>query len=114
MSEEKKLLRLFRSLHASQRETALAFLEFLAARSGPPEPREAEAPRPIPRPAEETVVRAIKRLKETYPMLDAGSLLQETSGYLSQHVMQGRPAVEVIDELEILFARHYERYRSAE
>jgi hypothetical protein len=27
---------------------------------------------------------------------------------MNQHVMQGRNAVEVIDELEVLFRRHYE------
>jgi len=28
---------------------------------------------------------------------------------MTQHVIHGRSAVEVIDELEILFRRHYEK-----
>lgn len=31
---------------------------------------------------------------------------------MTQHVMQGRDRIEVIDELEVLFRRHYELRRS--
>jgi hypothetical protein len=31
---------------------------------------------------------------------------------MSAHVLQGRGAVDVIDELEVVFRRHYERVHS--
>lgn len=42
-------------------------------------------------------------------MLDRSKLLNETSALMAQHVMQGRSAVEVIDELEVVFQTHYEK-----
>lgn len=106
-ASEKKLIRLFRQLPESERATLMAFAEFLASRA--PRPRVEERPVPIPRPAEEKVIHAIRRLRETYPMLDHGKMLNEVSQLMSQHLVQGRPAAEVIDELELLFRAHYER-----
>jgi hypothetical protein len=42
-------------------------------------------------------------------MLDKSDLLHEASELMTTHLMQGRPAAEVIDELEVVFRRHYER-----
>lgn len=109
-SEEKKLLELFRALPGQERATLLQFAEFLASRAAPPEPEVLE-PLPIPRPDDETVVRAIRRLMETYPMLDRGKLLHETSHYVTQHVIHGRPAAEVIGELEKMFADQFKRLK---
>jgi len=105
---EKRLREILDLLPAQQAEQLLEYAEFLAARHAGTEP-EVSDPLDIPRPNEETVVRAIKRLRETYPMLDPAKLLNETSVLMTQHVMQGRDAVEVIDELEIVFRRHYEK-----
>jgi hypothetical protein len=66
-------------------------------------------PKAIPRPAEENVVAALKRLRETYHMLDHSKMLHEASALMAQHMMQGRPAPEVIDELEEIFQQHYSR-----
>jgi hypothetical protein len=112
MKEEKRLIELFRELSVEQRETVLAFLEFLTGRNPKSVKVEDELPKPIPRPAEESVVKALKRLRETYFMLDPGKLLHESSGHMQQHVMQGKPAAAVIDDLEILFARHYEQHKN--
>jgi hypothetical protein len=109
-AEERRLLELLRVLEGPERATLLQFAEFLASRAEPP-PREISEPLPIPRPDDETVVRAIRRLMETYPMLDRGTLLHETSHYMTQHVIHGRPAAEVIGELEAMFARHYRRLK---
>ena len=106
---EKKLLRLFGMLSTEQQDTVLAFIEFLAARNPAPQSAVSQTPLPIPRPTEESVVKAIKRLRQTYPMLNPDKLLHETSGLMMKHVMHGKPATEVIDELENLFARHYEK-----
>ena len=46
-------------------------------------------------------------------MLDSRHLLDEASLLMSQHVMQGRGVVEVIDELEIIFSRKYEELASS-
>ncbi len=110
MSDAKKLLRIFRGLDEGDQRSLLAFAEFLAAREagGVAPARQVVAPADIPRPEEESVMKAIKRLMATYPMLDRGKLLNDTSMAMSKHVMHGVPAVEVIDELEITFKRHYE------
>jgi hypothetical protein len=113
-AEDKKLLRLYNSLPEGQKETVLAFVEFLAARAGSEETPAAAEPLSIPRPEQESVVKAIRRLMATYPMLDRDRLFHETSGHMTQHVIHGKPATEVIDELEIMFARHYERHRTGE
>ena len=114
MSDEKRLVQVYGSLSPAQRETALAFLEFLAARQpAVPEKTVIETPKPIPRPPEESVVKALKRLRDTYSMLDPAKLLHEASGHMQQHLLQGKPAAIVINELEELFVRHYEKYRSS-
>ena len=107
-SGEKKLLKLFKSLPDAERQTLLDFAEFLVART---EPQSVEIPAPelIPRPDEESVVKALKRLSASYHMLDKSKMLNETSTLMAQHVMQGRPAEEVINELEAVFETHYKR-----
>ncbi len=115
-SEEKRLLELFGRLADSQRETLIAFGEFLVTRAsedGEAAPSVPDKPLPIARPETETVVMAIKRLTQTYPMLDRRKLLGDTSKYVAQHALEGRPAVEVIDELEVVFCRHYENLRGS-
>ena len=96
--------------------TLLQFSEFLLAQA--PEAETAEAPlpepKPIPRPAEESVIKAMRRLSETYFMLDRGPLLNETSALMAQHVMQGRKAAAVIDDLEAAFSAQYQRVRSSQ
>ena len=61
----------------------------------------------IPRPEKESVVGAMKRLRKTYPMIDPDRLLDEASGLMSAHLLGGRPAADVIDDLEALFERHF-------
>ncbi|AHF04529.1 hypothetical protein MARPU_12270 [Marichromatium purpuratum 984] len=110
-----RLLRLFRVLPAAERETLLAFAEFLVDRAGGVDEAGAlePEPNPEPRPEDERVVAAIKRLSRGYPMLDRAAMLEETSALMSEHVLQGRPASAVIDDLEALFERHYQQLRAA-
>jgi len=106
--DEARLLALMRRCGARDRQALLTLAEFLAAGDEHPEPPDAvpaPAMRPEPRPAQETVVMAIRRLTRTYPMLDRRKLMGPTSMAMSQHALQGRPAAEVIDELETLFGR---------
>jgi len=114
---EKRLAEIVNRLPAAQAAALLEFAEFLLIRhdsigaEAAPSVTAAEIPAPlvISRPTEESVVKAVKRLRATYPMLDARKLLNETSSLMTQHVMQGRDKVEVIEELEILFRVHYEK-----
>ena len=113
--EQQRLLALFDALTASDRETLLAFAEFLGARESAADSQQEETtapvqPKTIERPAKESVVKAIKRLSETYYMLERDRLLDQTSSLMMSHVLQGRDAVSVIDELEIVFSQHYELY----
>jgi len=115
-SAQQRLLKLFRQLPESLQESLLSYAEFLAERGAAVAPRHPAAPaRPaeIQRPESETVIAAIRRLSQTFHMLDKDDLLHETSALMTAHVMQGRPAGEVIDELEVVFRRHYERVKSS-
>ncbi len=102
---------LLRQLPEKQVQQLLEYAEFLLERYGPVQ--QTPEPLPIPRPAQETVVRAIRRLAVSYRMLDRRVLFSETTSLVTQHLMQGRDAVEVIDELEQLFRRHYETLAAA-
>ncbi len=106
---EKRLAQIYAQLAEAERKTLLDFAEFLAARSQSDKPVSLE-PKPIPRPAEENVVAALKRLRETYHMLDHSKMLNEASALMAQHMMQGRPAQEVIDELEQIFQRDFDKF----
>jgi hypothetical protein len=113
--DQQRLLTLFRALPAAGRETLLSFAEFLAQREAAhhaPAGADVVEPVDIPRPASESVVAAIRRLSSTFPMLDRDALLHETADLMSAHVIQGRSAADVIDELEVIFRRHYERVKS--
>lgn len=113
--DERRLTKLFRALGADDRRTLLAFAEFLAERGQQPSARQrdvAQTPEVQPRPERETVIAAIRRLSAGYPMLDRGAMLHETSALMTAHVIQGRGAIEVIDDLEALFEREYTRYRA--
>ncbi len=107
-SAEKKILAVFRKLPTAERETLQAFAEFLTARPNERIPEIIPEPQLIPRGEKESVVAGIKRLTASYPMLDDPRLLNETSALMTQHVMQGKDLNEVIDELELLFARFYQ------
>lgn len=111
-SPEKKLLKFFSRLTQTQQQTLLQFAEFMAERGDDTSVArgKTELPKPVltTRPAQETVVGAIKRLTSSYPMMEKDKLFNETSILMTKHVMQGHAANLVIDELEILFQRHYE------
>lgn len=76
--------------------------------------KEASQPTLIPRGENETIVGAIRRLSASYPMLEKSKLLHEANALMTEHIMQGRDVDAVIDELEALFAKHYEKYRTTQ
>jgi len=120
---EQQLLDLFNNLSEQDAHSLLRFAQFLAGQetsiTSTPVVVAAEdetitpvipEPEKIPRPAEERVVDALKRLSATYPMLDKKKLLDKASELVAQHVMFGKPAKQVIDEVETIFAAAYEKY----
>ena len=113
-AEQRRLIKLFGALGPGDKASLLAFAEFLNGRSSElAEPAVAQQPDVAPRPAQESVVAAMRRLSTGYPMLDKSVILHEAAGLMAAHTLQGRPAVEVIDELEGLFARAYQGYLEA-
>lgn len=109
--DQQRLLKLYRQLSPNDREGLLSYAEFLqyraAGEDGQGVALEEQLPADIPRPESETVVAAMRRLSRTFYMIDKGELLHEASELMTAHLMQGRPAAEVIDELEVVFRRHY-------
>ena len=116
-SREEQFLTILEQLSTSDQNTLIAFAEFLLVRSDQiqidvqetsiirtvvPEPED------IPRPEKESVVVAIKRMSATYPMINKQTMLDEISPLMSQHMMEGRDAVEVIDDMEEVFRKRYE------
>ena len=96
-----------------QRDSLLDYARFLNQQADehvPESDREKQQPLDHPRPEQENVVNAIKRLRASYFMLNADELLNEASALMAQFVVQGRPAAEVIDDLEDLFSDHYRKY----
>ncbi len=107
----------FKQLSAQHQQSVLDFAQFLLARDQvgeealrPPVPLEKQQPDHQPRPENENLINAIKRMRVTYFMLNTDELLNETSSLMTQHIVHGRAASEVIDELEVLFERHYQQY----
>jgi gamma-glutamyltranspeptidase len=111
--QTKKIMALFAGLGAGERATLIAFAEFLCERQGAERDMDrAVEPLWIERPESETVPEALKRLHKTYAMLEASDLLTEAAELMTQHVMQGRAATDVIDDLQALFERHYQLFKS--
>jgi len=112
--EQRKLLSCYKNLSSADRSSLVAFAEFLASREKPEVEESLPAANPtiIPRPADESVPKAIKRLAKSYPMLDDVELLHRCSALMSEHILQGRASCEVIDELELLYQQSYEHYQN--
>ena len=103
---EAKLLEQFKDLPIDAQKSLLDFCDFLSAQN-PILDKDTLPPKNISRPENESVVLAMRRLSDTYFMLNKDSLLHEASSLMSQHILQGREAIEVIDDLEALFKKFY-------
>ena len=111
---EKKLLAVFSEFDDNDQNSLMAFAEFLwekASKEGRSYVEE-QVMLEISRPGEEKVVAAIKRLSATYPMLPKDSLMNQTASLMSEHILQGRVANDVIDELEKLFRSRYDEFKN--
>ena len=123
-TDHQRLLSLFEMLSAADQGSLLSFAEFLAQRDSADVPIAAtpaqSEPEPVPepeslsRPENERVVAAVKRLSKSYFMLDKRKMLGVTSDLMTQHILQGREAAEVIDEMEALFQEQYRKLLEGE
>lgn len=107
-SSAKELLKIFARLDSERQNTLLQFAEFLQSK-GDLVSQELAEPVTLARPESETVVGAIKRLKQTYPMIESMAIFSAASALMTDHMVKGRNVVEVIDEMEALFADHYQQ-----
>ncbi len=114
MDELNQLQNIFSALDRDDRHSLLRYAQFLQIEGESDSPTEPpiEEPLDLPRPEEEHVVVAIKRLAKSYPMLNHDRLLRQSADLVGAHLVSGRPATEVIDELEEIFQVHYEKYRA--
>ena len=118
--KEQRLLTLLSRLSEQDQQTLLRFAEFLAQQPDAipttgaidsPQPETAiPQPQLIERPENERVADALKRLSASYPMLDKKGLLGKASELVAQHVMFGKPANVVIDEIEMIFEQAYAKF----
>jgi hypothetical protein len=107
-SSSKKILEILETLDSERQNTLLQFAEFLQSK-GNLVNQEIPEPLDIPRPESETVVGAIKRLKETYPMVESMAVFSSASALMTDHMVKGREVQEVIDEMEALFSENYQQ-----
>ena len=111
MSKEKKpagqLLALFEELDTRRQDSLLDFARYLHSQ-GNLVSREIGKPEAIPRPQQETVVGAIKRLKATYYMVENMTVFSDASALMTEHMINGRDSVAVIDDMEKLFEEAYQ------
>jgi len=108
-AKERSLINFFRKLDQQQKSSLLSYAEFLSTQT-PVLEKQIEQPHDIPAAENESVVAALRRLSKSYFMLENQTLLNDATNLMSQHVIQGRDALEVIGELEELFRLGYQSY----
>ena len=121
--QQQKLIQVVEKLSSQDQAAVGSFAEFLLSRSGGAvaeselvtvAPQQVPDIEPVPRPEDEKVVAAVKRLSRTYYMLDKKKMLGVTSDLVTQHIIQGRDAGKVIDDLERVFDDHYQQLKQGE
>ncbi len=103
----KDLIELFEALDSERQNSLFDFAEYLYSR-GDLVSKEIGEPETIPRPEQETVVGAVKRLKSTYYMVESMSVFSDASSLMTEHMVKGRDSAEVINEMEKLFENAYQ------
>ena len=114
---ERQLCKLYKSLGENKRKTLLLFAEFLSSKQSTSDHTndvEIVLQKPVLIEAEknETVIKSIKRLKSSYFMIDDDNLLHEISALMSEHIMKGVPAKEIIPKIETVFEKFYKEYQT--
>jgi hypothetical protein len=106
--DAKALADLFNTLDNERQQSLFDYAEFLQSQGGLVQ-QEISEPVDVPRPESESVVGAIKRLKKTYPMIDSMEVFAVASNLMTDHMVKGRDAEEVINEIENLFEDTYRK-----
>ncbi len=102
------LINLYEAMDDERRRSLCDFADFLYAQAEPIS-KEVPAPENVPRPQQESVVGAVKRLKVKYHMVESMSVFSAASTLMTDHMVKGRDVVEVIDEMEVLFEEAYDQ-----
>ncbi len=98
---------LYEAMDDQRKQSLSDFADFLYAQADPIS-KEVPQPENISRPETETVVGAIKRLKLTYPMIGSMKVFSAASSLMTEHMVNGRNVIEIIDEMEVLFVNAYD------
>ena len=125
---ERKLCKLYSSLNDNDRLTLMKFAEFLFAESVVSQDEKSEdegegisddtslavstpfpEPKIIPAPENENVIKAIRRIAKMYYMVDKNKMFDTTSTLMTEHLIHGRPAQEIVADVEKSFKQEYER-----
>jgi hypothetical protein len=111
--EERKLCKVYKDLNSNNQHALINFANFLAMQQLQGNPSHdateeiASSPVDIPRPTKESVIKGIRRLNATYPMLETDCMFDSISKLMTSHLMEGRSAEVVIDDLQTLFEQQY-------
>ena len=105
---EQALLKAFRRMTPRARRTLVDFADYLSRRQPVVTLPATEQPLEVPRPEEENVIAAIRRLAKTYPMVDSDNVFSTATTLMTRHIMGQQSAVDVIDELEAMFRARYD------
>ena len=106
------LVELYEAMDDERKRSLCDFADFLYAKADPIS-KEIPAPEEVPRPSQETVVGAVKRLKVKYHMVESMTVFSAASTLMTDHMVKGRDVVEVIDEMEMLFEDAYQKLLQA-
>lgn len=106
IKSSKELIDLYEAMDDERKLSLCDFADFLYAKAGPVV-KEIPPPEEVPRPEQETVVGAVKRLKIKYHMVESMTVFSAASSLMTDHMVKGRDVAEVIDEMEVLFEEAY-------
>jgi len=108
-----KLLASFEKLNDTDQSSVVSFAQFLVSQAPQHEELLFEKRLEILRPDEESVVAAIKRLAKTYPMVNQSDVMDKCAQLMSEHMLKGKDATSVINELEVVFTEQYVHYEKS-
>lgn len=104
-----RLMAIWRRLGEADRHALWRYALFLdASRSEAPPAEVPTIPILTPAPPGETAVAALKRLKRSYPMIEADAGLLDEASRLIMERMFGAPDAEVIGRLEAIFRERWQ------
>ena len=98
---ESRLIEVFSKLPKAQQEELISIAELLRNAAAVAMPVADASPV-----GPESVIGALRRLRQAYPDVDRRSLMAEACDIVAEHALHGCAAEEAIARLERLFVRH--------